>query len=327
MRRRLLATIAVTAAIAFPARAQSDFPNRPVTIVSPYAAGGPSDVTTRILATELGKVWDQPVVVLNRGGAGTTIGTDYVARSKPDGYTLLQTAGSFTINPAVRHNLPYDTARDFTNVAIVLASPHAVVAHPGLAANTMQELLAEARRRGRQRPLTYASSGVGSAAHLAGELIQSVTGATFEHVPYNGQNEAAGDILAGRVDFAVTNWSDARPSYQAGKLKVLAIGFPTRLPEAPDLPTLYEAVPEMAGLPVGGWNGIAAPAGLPADVLAKIADAIRKATESEVYRERILAVGAFPTPTFMGPEEADAFIKKEMRVWSDLVRKQGIQVN
>jgi tripartite-type tricarboxylate transporter receptor subunit TctC len=242
------------------ARAQSEPPDRPVTVVSPYSAGGPSDVTTRVLATELGRVLNQPVIVVNRGDAGTMIGTQVVARARADGSTLLQTAGSYTINPAGRRTFPYDTLRDFTNFAIVLASQHAIVAYPGQSANTMRELVDQSRNRARL--FTFASSGVGSAAHLAGELIQSVIGVTWEHVPYSGQNEAAGDILSGRVDFAVTNWSDARASVQAGRLKVLAIGFPPRLPEAPELPTLFEALPEMAGTPVGGWNGIAADIGI-----------------------------------------------------------------
>jgi tripartite-type tricarboxylate transporter receptor subunit TctC len=323
--RRLLAVTAILLALASEARAQAEFPDHPITIVSPYAAGGPSDVTTRVLAVEMGKVLNQTVLVINRGGAGTMIGTQQVARSRPDGYTLLQTAGSYTINPAVRRNMPFDTLRDFTNIAIVLTSPHAIVASPGFGPGTMQALIAESRRR--ERPFTFASSGVGSAAHLAGELIQSVTGVTWEHVPYNGQNEAAGDILAGRVDFAVTNWSDARASVEAGKLKVLAIGFPTRLPEAPDYPTLVEAVPEMAGLPIGGWNGVAAPAGLPPEILARLTDAIRIATTSDSYRQRILAVGAYPTDHFIGPDEADRFIRNEIRVWTELVQRQGIRVD
>jgi len=321
--RRLFAALAALAACTIPAMAQPDFPSRPVTIVSPYAAGGPSDVTTRVLAGELGKLWNQTVLVLNRGGAGTTIGTQLVARSAPDGYTMLQTAGSYTINPAVRRNMPYDTVRDFINVAIVLTSPHAIVASPGFAPNTMRELVEESKRR--PQPLTFASSGVGSAAHLAAELIQSATDAKFEHVPYTGQNEAAGDILSGRVDFAVVNWSDARASVQAGKLKVLAIGFPTRVADAPDVPTLHEALPEMAGLPVGGWNGIALPAGVPPETVAKIAEAIRVAANSETYRQRILAVGAYPA--FMGPEEAERFIRKEIDTWQQVVRARGIQVN
>lgn len=321
--RRLFASLAVLAVLALPALAQPDFPNRPVTIVSPYAAGGPSDVTTRILAQELSKVWNQPVIVLNRGGGGTTVGTQQVARAAPDGYTLLQTAGSYTINPAVRRNMPYDTLRDFANIAIVLASPHAIVASTGFGPSTMRELVDASKARA--QPFTFASSGVGSAAHLAGELIQSVTGVKWEHVPYAGQNEAAGDVLTGRVDFAVTNWSDSRASVQAGRLKVLAIGFPTRVPDAPDVPTLHEALPEMAGLPVGGWNGIAAPAGIPPEVLAKLADALKTAANSENYRQRILAVGAYPT--FMGPEESERFIRDEIAVWTQLVKARGIQVD
>jgi tripartite-type tricarboxylate transporter receptor subunit TctC len=317
---RLVAAIAVLIGLLGPARAQATFPNRAVTIVVPYAAGGPSDVVTRILAGELQRVWNQPVVILNRGGAGTTIGTTLVARARPDGYTLGQTAGSFTINPSIRRNMPYDTLADFANVAIFLISPHAIVAHTGFAPSTMQELVAEAGRR----TLTFASSGVGSSAHMTGELIQSTTGTRWEHVPYNGQAEAAADVMAGRIDFSVVTWSDARPSVDAGRLKLLAISYPNRLPDLPNMPTVIEAIPAMAALPVGAWTGITAPAGVPPEVLATLAEGIRTAIASEGFRQRVLALGSYPT--FQGPAEADGFIRNEIAIWADVVRRQRIVV-
>jgi tripartite-type tricarboxylate transporter receptor subunit TctC len=194
-----------------------DFPTKPVVIIVPYAAGGPSDVVTRILADELTKVWKQQVVIDNKNGGGTIIGTQAAARARPDGYTMLMTSGSFVVNPAIRSSLPYDPLKDFSGISVFLEAAHALVASPGFGPNTLQEMIAEAKTR-TGKPLTYASSGVGASSHMAAELLQRRAGITLKHIPYAGEAAGMPDTLSGRVDMQVGTWSTLRPYVESGKL-------------------------------------------------------------------------------------------------------------
>ena len=200
------------------AQAQTDFPNKPVTIVVPFAAGGPTDSITRILADELGKIWNQQIVVENKAGGATVIGTAVVARAKPDGYTLIQVSGSFVANAAARQNLPYDPLKDFAPIAVYSEGPIGLVASPGFVANTLPELIEEAKKRP-DRPLTYATAGIGSTANLAAELIQQKVGIKLKHIAYAGEAAAIPDVLSGRVDFYIGTWANQRSYVDTQKMK------------------------------------------------------------------------------------------------------------
>lgn len=305
------------------AQAQSDFPNRPVTIIVPYAAGGPSDGITRILADELSKVWKQQVIIDNKGGGGTVIGTQLLARAKPDGYTMAQIAGSFVVNPAIRSTMPYDTLKDFTGIAVFLEAAHAIVAHPGFVANTIPELVAEAKKRA-DRPLTFGSSGVGASSHMAAELLQRRAGVTFKHIAYPGEAAGLSDAQAGRIDFQIGTWSTLRPQVEGGKLKLLSIIYRNRLPEVPNQPILDEFYPGFSAVTVP-FNAIIAPAGVPADIKAKIAEGMKAAITSKSYEERILKLGSYPQ--YLDPTGTDAFIKQQIEMWTEVAKAANIKVD
>jgi tripartite-type tricarboxylate transporter receptor subunit TctC len=318
---RVLGILAVLTAAPM-AQAQTDFPNRPVTIIVPFAAGGPTDVLCRMLADELAKVWKQQVVVENKPGGGTVIGTALVARAKPDGYMIAQVSGSFIVNAGARPNLPYDSLKDFKGVSVFIQGPLAIVAHPGFPANTLPELIEEARKR-EARPFTFASAGVGSPAHLAGEIIQRKANIKLAHISYSGEAAAVSDILSGRVDFQIGTWASWRPHVEQGKLKLISILYPKRLPEAPNTPTAVETIKDL-GLPLNVFNALAVPSGVPADVLAKISEGVKAAVESKTFREKVLALGAYPHYTT--PEETDAYIRNEIAIYTEITKAAGIRL-
>jgi tripartite-type tricarboxylate transporter receptor subunit TctC len=305
------------------AHADTDFPSRPVTIVVPFSAGGPSDVVTRILADELKKVWNQQVLVENKAGGATVIGNSYVAHSKPDGYTWLLATGSLVILPGVKSNLPYDTEKDFKAVSVIVDIPLAIVAHPGFAPNNFPELIEAAKKR-ESNPLTYATAGVASFSHMAGELLQKKAGIKLVHVPFNGASQAMPDTLSGRVDFQIGTWADQRPFVESGKLKLIAILHRTRVPEAPNTATVAETLKGLA-TPGGAFLAISVPAGVPDDVMKKIAEGMKTATTTKSYQDRILKLGSYPRYTT--PAEADAFLANELKTWSELAHSAGIKVN
>lgn len=306
-----------------PAQAQSDFPNKPVMIVVPFAAGGPSDVIARILADELKKVWNQQVIVDNKAGGGTVIGNVAAARAKPDGYTMLLATGSLAILPGVRGDLPYDTVKDLRGLSVIVDIPMAIVAHPGFAPNTLQELIAEAKQR-EARPLTFATAGVASFSHMVAELLQKKTGITLKHIPYTGASQALPDTLSGRVDFQVGTWADQRPYVEQGKLKLIAVFHRSRLPEAPNAATVNEVIPGF-GAPGGTFLGISLPAGVPTDIAAKISNALQVATTSKTYQDRVLALGSYPRYTT--PEETEVFMSNEVKMWTDLAKSANIRMD
>ena len=320
MIRMLGVAIAAFLGLTTIAEAETDFPTKPVTIVVPNAAGGPSDVVVRFLAEELTKIWHQPVLVENKPGGGTVVGMSEVSRAKADGYTWGQISPVLTVNPSVRKSLPYDAEKQFTGLTVFVTSPHAVVAFPGFAPNTTDELLAKSKKR----TLKFASSGLGSSSHMTAELIQSVTGVKWQHIPYNGDAEALADILSGRVDFTISSWANVLPQIQAGKLKLIAVSFTERLPESPNTPTLMETLPALKALPVGSWVGLNAPSGVPADVVAKIGDGLKQATSSETFKQKMRSIGQFPT--YKSPAETNAFLRSETVAWRDVVKQQNIVI-
>ena len=324
MRKFVLLAAFLLGSVATAHAQATDFPNKPVTIVVSLAAGGPSDTVCRVLADELSKIWKQQVLVENKPGGGTIVGNTYVARAKPDGYTWLHASASFLISPATRSNIPYDIMKDFTGISVIVDAPLAIVAHPGFAPNTIQELIAEAKKQPADKPLSFASSGIASSSHMAGELLQKKTGIALKHIVYSGEAANMADTLQGRVSFQIGTWSTQRPYVESGKLKLISVIYRTRIPEKPDMPTLHEFIPGLGGA-LDVFNSIVIPSGVPDDVKQKIADGIRQATATESYKQRILGTGSYPRYTT--PAETDKFFKTEAAFWVDFAKETGIRLD
>jgi len=282
--RALLAAVAVTAAV--PAYTQS-FPTRPVRMVVPYPPGGANDIVARLLAPSLTQQLGQNVIVDNRGGGNTLIGSEIVATSAPNGYTLLVVAAGHAVNPALYKKLPYDTARDFVPVALFGDGAYVFVAHPGAGVSAVTELIALAKARPGQ--VTYASSSTGNLTHLAAELFNSLAGIKMLHVPYKGGNPAMADLLGGRVNVFFSTVAVARPHLQSGKIKALGVTTPKRTPALPNVPTIAEA--GLPGYAVSGWYGLVAPKGTPKAAIERLHAVIQIALRQPETKERLLGVG------------------------------------
>jgi tripartite-type tricarboxylate transporter receptor subunit TctC len=224
-----------------PAQPQTDFPTKPVRIVVPFAAGGPTDVVMRGLGDLLSARWGQPVIIENRPGAGTVLGTNYLAKSPPDGYTLGAALSAFVTSAAARASLPYDPLKDLTAVGTVTTTQWALVVHPSFPANSVAEFVAEAKRR--SVPIDYAAPGIGGLGHMAGELLQRAAGIKMQFIPYGGSAVALTDVIAGRVPVMFDVWSSARPHVLAGSLKLLGAAGAKRLPHHPQVATIAETYP------------------------------------------------------------------------------------
>lgn len=315
-RRVLLAT---PAALASPALAQS-FPNRPLRLVVPFAAGGSADASARMLAEPMGAALGQPVVVDNRPGGGATIGAQAVARATPDGHTLLYgTPGPQIINPHLMRSLPYDPVADFAPVSGFKRAPNLLAIHPSLPARDVAGLIALAKAQpGR---LTFASSGIGSSSHLAGELLKFMAQIDITHVPYRGTGPATTDLIAGTVSMALDTMSILLPAARAGSLRALAVTTPQRSEQAPDLPAIAETLP---GFDAAPFNYIAAPGGTPAPVIARLNSVIVTILNDPAYRARMVALGEEPTPST--PEELAATIAAESARWKQVIDSAGIHL-
>lgn len=282
---RVLLT-AVVVAVAMPAYAQS-FPTRPVRMVVPYPPGGANDIIARLLMPSLIQQLGQSVIVDNRGGGNTLIGSEIVATSAPNGYTLLVVAAGHAINPALYKKLPYDTARDFVPVALFGDGAYVFVAHPSAGVSSSAELIALAKAKPGQ--VTYASSSTGNLTHLAAELFNSLAGIRMLHVPYKGGNPAMTDLLAGRVNVFFSTVAVARPHLQSGKIRALGVTTPKRTPALPNVPTIAES--GLPGYAVSGWYGLVAPKGTPKAVIERLHAVIQVALRQPEIRERLLGVG------------------------------------
>ncbi len=315
-RRVLLAT---PAALASPALAQS-FPNRPLRLVVPFAAGGSADASARMLAEPMGAALGQPVVVDNRPGGGATIGAQAVARAAPDGHTLLYgTPGPQIINPHLMRSLPYDPVADFAPVSGFKRAPNLLAIHPSLPARDVAGLIALAKAQpGR---LTFASSGIGSSSHLAGELLKFMAQIDITHVPYRGTGPATTDLIAGTVSMALDTMSILLPAARAGSLRALAVTTPQRSEQAPDLPAIAETLP---GFDAAPFNYIAAPGGTPAPVIARLNSVIVTILNDPAYRARMVALGEEPTPST--PGELAATIAAESARWKQVIDSAGIHL-
>lgn len=299
--------------------AAADYPVKPVKIILPYAAGGGADGLTRALAQKMSARWKQPVVVDNKPGAGATLGTALAAQAAPDGYTLLITAGTMTVSPAIYAKLPYDVVKDFTPITLISNSPFVLTTRGDLGVNSLNELVALARSK--PGKLNYGTPGVGTLSHLTAELMKHLTGTDIAHVPYKGGVPAIADMLAGRVDFLFDTPAALLPYINSGKFKALAVTTPERSPVMPNTPTMAEA--GLRGFDVRLWFAILGPANTPEPVVKEVRNAIIAALKEDDIM-RTLAVQGF-VPLTSTPTELDQLIKSELSVWAPIVKLANIK--
>ncbi|MCK9513902.1 MAG: tripartite tricarboxylate transporter substrate binding protein [Pigmentiphaga sp.] len=289
MRRRFMATllgVGAAALAAAPFAAEVAYPGRAVRMIVPLPAGGASDSLARLIAQRLGDQWGQSVIVENRGGAGSIIGTQAVASAKPDGHTFGMVISAHTINPSLRNDLPYDTLKDFTPLTQAVSAPMAVVVHPDFPANDIAELVALAKSK--PGAIEYASLGIGTATHLFGELLKLRAGIDLTHIPYSGSSPAYQDLLPGRVPVGIVVMESALPHVAGGRLKMLAISTAERAPSYPEFPTVSETIP---GVVMDSSIGFVAPAGLAPEVKQTLANGLIEALRDPKVKEQVHALG------------------------------------
>lgn len=301
--------------------AQSNaWPSRPITMVVTYPPGGGADVMARLIAPKMGEALGQSVVIENRPGAGGQIGAAAVAKAAPDGYTLMLDASSFAVNPSLYPKLPYDSSNAFRPIGVIALFPNVVLVNPQFAARNISELTSLARSR--KDFVSFASSGNGSAQHLAGALFESAAKVDMVHVPYKGGGPALNDVIGGQVPLFFGNLASTLQHIQSGRLRALAVTSSKRAPMLPDVPTLAET--GLIGAEIYEWNAVFAPAGTPEPVLEKISVALQKAMDAPEVKARIAQLGGEIQKG--GPKAAQEFIQAQMSLWSKLVKSKGISV-
>ncbi|MGE0151549.1 MAG: Bug family tripartite tricarboxylate transporter substrate binding protein [Reyranellaceae bacterium] len=320
LRRTFVAAgVAALCALAGPALAQK-FPDRAITIVVPYGPGGTNDIVAREVAQKMQEQFGQPVVVENKPGANGALGTGFVARAKPDGYTIgIAPSSVLAINEWLYKDLPYDVEKDLQPLSLAGTTPNILVVHPSVPANTIAEFVALAKSK--PGGIAYASMGAGSTGHLNGELFKTLTGTDIKHIPYKGSGPALNDLLAGQVQAMFDNLSTALTHVKAGKLKGLGITSLERSPLAPEIPTVAATV---KGFDATSWFGFVAPKGMPQPVLDALAAAIIKAMNAPDVRERLEKGGL--TVVANKPEEFGAFIRAEKAKWGGVVKAANVKI-
>ena len=311
-----MGAVALTATAAF---AQADYPNRPVKIIVPFAAGGPADIYARVLAQHLTATLKQSFVVDDRPGAGSIIGTDAVAKSPPDGYTLLMMSNTHTVNESLVPNKPFKLMDDFVPIAPVNYSDLVLVVHPSVPAKTLKELLALAKSK--PGKLNYASSGTGTPYHMAGELFKYMAGVNITHIPYKGSSGARTDVVGGQVDMMFDAVTTMAPMAKEGKVRALATSGATRNAITPDLPTVSEA--GVPGYEATIWLGLMAPKGTPPEILNKLNAEVRKVVALPEVKTAWAAQGAVPMS--MTVPEFQKFLKDDITKWEKLVKASGMK--
>jgi tripartite-type tricarboxylate transporter receptor subunit TctC len=316
--RHFLLAIALGLMAISPTFAQT-YPSRIVTLVVPFPPGGGTDTGGRIIAEQLSRRWGQTVVVENKGGAAGQIGVDYVAKAKPDGYTLLLgNIGTQAINPSLYAKMPYNPDRAFAPISLLAELPLAMMVNPAVPANTAAEFIAMAKSRPGQ--LSYSSAGAGGAPHLAAEMFKDRTGTFILHVPYRGGGPAIADLLAGHVQLSFMTVLEASGHIKAGKLRALAVTGDKRVPALPDVPTLSEKV--LPGFNAISWLGVLAPAGTPKDIVDKIASDVRAILADESVKARFVSLGGVPRATT--PQEFVQLIAEDKRRYALVIRDRKI---
>lgn len=317
-RRSLLAGVAATA-LAAPALGQT-YPSKPVRLVVPYTPGGGADTTARLIAPRLQEALGQTVVIDNKPGAGGSIGDDAVAKAAADGHTLLIGAFAHAVNPSLMGRMPFRTPEDFAPISLLVTVPELLVVTPSFPAKTVQELVAMAKAQ--PGKLSYASSGNGSAQHLAAELFRMRTGIDIQHVPYKGGSLAIADVAAGHVPFYFGNMSAALPQARGGKVRALAVTSPQRSPAAPEVPTMAES--GVQGCEIFEWNALLAPAATPPDIVKRLHAEVAKVMAMEDIRAKFADLGAQAVGS--NPEELAAFLKLEMAKWAEVVKAANVKI-
>jgi tripartite-type tricarboxylate transporter receptor subunit TctC len=319
MKKIIAGLIVALAGVAVTADAQAQaYPAKPIKIIVPYPPGGTSDILARAVGQKLSEQWGQPVIVENKPGATGNIGADFVAKSPPDGYTvLLADIGSLAIAPSVVTTLPFDPVKDFAPVAMVAYSPHLLVVHPSVPAKDAKELIALAKAK--PDSLNFAVSGLGGANHLAGIDFEQRAKIKWAYIPYKGGSQALTDMVGGQAQVMFNGMLATYPFVKDGKLRALAISSAKRFPAVPDIPTVAES--GMPGFETGSWQGIVAPAGTPPDVVKKLHGTVMSILSTPDMKERLDKAGA--EVRAMTPEQFGAFIKSEKERWAKVVKESG----
>ena len=318
--KKIIAAVAGCAAIAFPSLAQAQaYPAKTIKIVVPFAVGGIADTFGRVVAQKLTESWGQPVIVENKGGAGGNIGADLVAKSPPDGYTLVVgNIGTHAVNPFLMKNMPYDPLRDFVPVAHLLDAEGLLVVHPSLPVKNIPELIAYAQAN--PGKLAYASGGMGTTSHLAGELFKSMAKVDMVHVPYKGNSPAITDVMGNQAQMIFATMPTVIQQAKAGRLRAVATLGTARAPALPDTPTIGESLP---GFDVANWIGLFAPAGTPHEIVSRLNAEVQKIMQTPEVQKRLEVEGAKFVPTT--PETFAAFQKAESAKWGKAIREAGIK--
>ncbi len=315
-----LLCLGLTLAPAGAALAQQAWPSKPVRIIVPYGPGASTDNVTRIYGQKITEAWGQPVVVDNKPGGNTLIGSEALVKSAPDGYTFLLVVNTHVINPLLIAKLPYDPVKDFAPVATIGAQEYVMSINPGVPASTLKEFIAYAKTRAGQ--LYFSSSGGGGLGHLSGEMFNTIAGVSMQHVPYKGGAPAVADLIAGQVQSMFSSPGAVLPNIRAGKLRALAITGKARLPALPETPTFTEA-----GLPsfdLNNWFGFLAPAATPRDIVRKLSAEMVRVQSLADFKERLNAQGVDPWPG--GPEQFAALIKSDLEKFARIVKSANIKL-
>ena len=319
-RNAMAASAGGLATLISPAWSQAAYPSRTIKMIVPYPAGGTTDLLGRLVADQLKSGLNATCIVENKPGAGTTLGAEQVARSEPDGYTLLMaTSTTLAINKTLYKKLPYDPVKDFTPIALVAGVPFALIINPTLPAKTLVEFIAYAKS---SSGLAYGSAGNGSPQHLGAEMLKSAAAIDIRHVPYRGSVPAMLDVIAGHIPFMIVDLQPALQQIREGKVRVLGVTTPKRVAAAPDIPTLAES--GLPGFELVAWQGVVAPAGLPHPIVDQLAAQIAKLVADAATRDKLTALSLEPL-TGSTPESFAAYVKTEVERWAVVVKNSGAE--
>jgi tripartite-type tricarboxylate transporter receptor subunit TctC len=313
-------TLGMLLAIAGPAAAQQAYPNKFIRMIVPFPPGGANTILARMLGQKLTESWGQQVVVDNRGGGNTIIGSEALVKSPPDGYTLILVSSAHVINPLLLPNLPYDAIKDFAPVASIASTEQLLVIHPSVPANNLQEFIALAKSKPGQ--LNYASSGTGGVQHLAGEYFNMMAGVKIQHIPYKGGGPAITDLIGGQVQVYFAATSVAIPLINTGKIKALAISGESRLPALPQVPTFDEA--GLPGYEGKGWFAVLAPAGTPKNIIDKLSTEIGRIVAIPDIKEKLVSLGV--APFICTPDQLAALMKTDMARFAGIIKTADIKI-
>lgn len=320
--QRLLAAsicLSLTFAVAY----GEGYPSKPIMLVVTAAPGGVTDILARALGQRLTEAWGQQVIVENKAGASNQIGAEYVAKSKPDGYTMLISAeATFVVNPWLYSKLPYDPMKDFTPITGLISISQSLTANPSVAADNLKELIELAKKRPGE--LNYGTFGIGSTGHLNMEMLQSMAGIKLVPIHYKGATPALTDVIAGHIQMMFISTSSAIEPWKAGQLKLLAVGSRQRLRRFPEIPTVAES--GLPGFEAVSWFGLFAPGGTPRDVVARVNAEVRRVFEDAEFQKKFLVPNMFE-PMVSSPEQFSAFIKSETQKWGNVVRNANVKLD